>query len=285
MSTAAAPSAPALPEAGTIMSQAGAENFPVASRLLGARYRRPLLAIYGFARLVDDTGDEAAGDRVALLDEIEAQLEGIYAGRAPAHAVMRELAWAVRACALPEGPFRRLVQANRRDQLVTRYQTFEELLDYCQLSAAPVGELVLHVFGAATPQRVALSDRVCAGLQVIEHLQDVGEDYARGRVYLPAEELAAAGCAESELGAPVTSPPLRAVVAQLAGRCGSMLEAGAPLVRELRGRPRLAVAGFVAGGRSTLAAIEAARYDVLGVAARRSRRGFALAALKAVIGR
>ena len=99
---------------------------------------------------------------------------------------MRALAGTVRECNLPRGPFLRLIEANRRDQFVTRYDSFDELLDYCQLSAAPVGELVLHVFGAATPDRIALSDKLCAGLQVIEHLQDVDEDRARGRVYIPA---------------------------------------------------------------------------------------------------
>ena len=85
------------------------------------------------------------------------------------------------ACRLPPGPFERLIEANRLDQVVTRYETFAQLLGYCQLSAAPVGELVLHVFGAATPERIALSDRICAGLQIIEHLQDIAEDHARGR--------------------------------------------------------------------------------------------------------
>jgi phytoene/squalene synthetase len=158
-------------------------------------------------------------------------------------------------------------------------------MDYCWLSAAPVGELVLHVFGVATPDRVALSDRVCAGLQVIEHLQDVGEDNARGRVYLPAEDLAAAGCSEADLAAAATSPQLRAVVELEAVRCAQLLAAGRPLIRGLHGRPRLAVAGFVAGGRSTLAAIRRAGFDVLGQRPSRSRSGFALALLQAVRGR
>src|SRR5205085_8462418 len=109
-------------------------------------------------------------------------------------------------CRLPEDPFRRLIAANLRDQVQTRYETFEDLLTYCQLSAAPVGELVLHVFGAATSQRVALSDRVCAGLQVIEHLQDVGEDAARGRVYLPRQDMLRTGCEEGDLIAGTAGP-------------------------------------------------------------------------------
>jgi phytoene/squalene synthetase len=241
MNTASLQTAQGLPAREDVMVQAREENFPVALRLLGSKARRHLLAIYGFARLVDDTGDEATGDRVALLDQIERELD------APVHPVMRELARTARECRLPREPFLRLIEANRRDQLVTRYDTFEELLDYCQLSAAPVGELVLHVFGAATPERIARSDKVCAALQVIEHLQDVEEDRARGRVYIGPFDAA--------------------------GHVHRLLDEGAPLVRTLRGRARLAVAGFVAGGRVALAALEG------------RTRSFAAAYLKAVGGR
>ena len=112
---------------------------------------------------------------------------------------MVELQRTVLACGLPSGPFERLIEANRVDQVQTRYETFAQLLGYCQLSAAPVGELVLHVFGAATPERIALSDRVCAGLQVVEHLQDIAEDYARGRIYMPQEDLVRFGCDDMDL--------------------------------------------------------------------------------------
>jgi phytoene/squalene synthetase len=219
-----APTLDALPTREAVMVQASEENFPVALWLLGPRTRRHLGAIYGFARLVDDVGDEVAGDRLALLDRIESELD------APVHPVMRTLAATVRECALPRAPFVRLIEANRRDQVVTRYDTFEELLDYCQLSAAPIGELVLHVFGAATPVRIALSDKLCAGLQVIEHLQDVEEDRARGRVYIGNFD----GVAHAR----------------------ALLREGAPLVGLLRGRARLAVAGFLAGGRLALEELE-----------------------------
>jgi phytoene/squalene synthetase len=219
-----APTVDALPTREAVMVQAPEENFSVALWLLGPRTRRHLEAIYGFARLADDVGDEVAGDRLALLDRIESELD------APVHPVMRALAATVRECALPRAPFLRLIEANRRDQVVTRYDTFEELLDYCQLSAAPIGELVLHVFGAATPLRVALSDKLCAGLQVIEHLQDVEEDRARGRVYIGNFD----GIAHAR----------------------ALLREGAPLVGLLRGRARLAVAGFLAGGRLALEELE-----------------------------
>lgn len=223
------------------MAQARDENFPVALRLLGPHTRRHLLAIYGFARLVDDLGDEADGDRLAMLDQIEHELD------APEHAVMLALADTARECALPREPLQRLIEANRRDQLVTRYDSLEELLDYCRLSAAPIGELVLHVFGAATAERIALSDKICAGLQIIEHLQDVDEDRARGRIYIGPFDATA--------------------------HAKALLDEGAPLVGLLRGRARLAVAGFLAGGRTALDRLQG-----------RQRR-FAIAYARAVAGR
>jgi squalene synthase HpnC len=285
MTTTAPPPSSALPSTQAVMAQAGSENFPVAGMVLGRRYRDHLLAIYGFARLVDDTGDEAPGDRTALLDRIDRELTRIYAGQTPEHPLMRRLADSVHACGLPEGPLRRLVAANRRDQVVTRYDDFGELMAYCQLSAAPVGELVLHVFGVATPARIELSDRVCAALQVIEHLQDVGEDYRRGRVYLPADALDRAGCQEADLAAASAGSALRAVVAELAQRSRGLLAAGTPLMRGLPVRPRVAIAGFVAGGRATLVALERAHFDVLARRPRRTAAGFAVALVRVVSGR
>jgi squalene synthase HpnC len=269
---------------GAVLAQAENENFPVASRAAGSAARH-LLAIYGFARLVDDVGDEADGDREAQLAWVDRQLDLIYAGDPVEHPLMRRLSESVAACALPEVPLRRLVAANRRDQVVERYETFDELLGYCQLSAAPVGELVLHVFGRATAERIALSDRICAGLQVVEHLQDVAEDYARGRVYLPQEDLRRFGCDERGLGEVETGAPLRAVVAFEAARAHRLLDEGVPLVRALPLRARLVVAGFVAGGRSALRALEASGFDVCRIRPRRSRRRLIAALPAAVIGR
>jgi squalene synthase HpnC len=230
------------------------------------------MALYGFARLVDDVGDEVAGDRSALLDEIEAQLDVVYAGGRPEHPVMAALAPTIRKCALPDGPFRRLIEANRRDQVVSRYETFEELLDYCRLSATPVGELVLGVFGAATPDRIALSDSICAALQIVEHLQDISEDYGRGRVYMPREDLVRFGCDDRDLSGEPT-PARRALIAFEAERARAMLHAGAPLARTLPLRARLAVAGFVGGGRAALNVLEG------------RARAFAPAFVKAAMGR
>jgi squalene synthase HpnC len=279
-------SAPAVvPARSAVMSQSADENFPVASRLLGRRARGHLLAVYGFARLVDDIGDEAEGDRLALLDWAEEELDRVYGGQDPEHPVMRALVPTVRECALPPEPLRRLIEANRRDQTVTHYESFDELLDYCRLSAAPVGELVLHVFRAATSERLALSERICAGLQVTEHLQDVAEDHSRGRVYLPAEDLARFGCDDDDLSAATATPQLRALIAFEADRARALLADGAPLARLLSPRPGLAVAAFVAGGRAALDALAHAGYDVLADRPRPTRRGLAAAFARGVAGR
>jgi squalene synthase HpnC len=281
----AASSLAAAPTRAAVMAQAPSENFPVASRLVGAKRRRHLLAIYGFARLVDDAGDEASGDRMALLDAIEGDLDRVFANAAPEHPVLQTLAGSVRALDIPDGPFRRLIEANRRDQVLERYPSFDVLLDYCQLSAAPVGELVLHVFDSATPDRIRLSDRICAALQITEHLQDVAEDRARGRVYLPAEDLERFGAADADLLAGAPSRAFAELMAFEVRRARALLAEGAPLIRGLSPRGAVAVAGFVAGGRAALDAIAAAGYDVLGRRPRPTRAAFAAAFVRTLRGR
>lgn len=244
------------------------------------------MAVYGFARLVDDVGDEAPGDRTRQLDAIEAELDRVYAGlpesasgRVPAAAhdgpvlipAMRELARTIHECDVPAEPFRRLINANRQDQVVRRYVDFQALLDYCELSANPVGHIVLHVFGVATPQRKSLSDRVCTALQLLEHWQDVAEDLDRGRVYLPADDLERFGCAEAELARPAAGSRVRELLAFETQRAARMLEEGVPLVRTLSGFPKVAVAGYIAGGLATAAAIAARDHDVLSRTPRPSR--------------
>jgi squalene synthase HpnC len=248
-----------------IVGKAEQENFPVAARVLPARYRRHLLAVYCYARLVDDIGDDAPPqERMALLDEVAADLDRIGAGAAPRLPVLRALAPTMAACAIPVEPFRRLVAANRQDQTVTRYATFADLLAYCELSANPVGQIVLHVFGAATAERVRLSDKICSALQIIEHCQDGGEDYDRGRVYLPEDDLRRFGCDETDIKEMITPTRLRGVVALEATRAMRLLDEGTPLIAGLTGFAKIAVAGYVAGGRATVAALERGRYDVLG---------------------
>jgi squalene synthase HpnC len=253
----------AVPSVDAVVEQAGSENFPVATRFLPRAVRGHLLAIYGFARLADDIGDEAEGDRLALLDWLEAELELAAVGQAD-HPLLRRLSPTMAQCDLPLRPFRDLIEANRRDQVVHRYETFDALVDYCRLSAAPVGRLVLAVFGESTPARVALSDDVCVGLQVVEHLGDVAEDAACGRIYLPQSDLRSFACRESDLSDPRAGPPLRAVLRHQAGRARRLLGSAVPLARALPLGPRIAVCGFGAGGQAALDAMARADYDVLG---------------------
>ena len=246
-----------------VMARASGENFPVALGVLPRRLRSHLEAIYGYARLVDNLGDEYGGDRSAALDWLEAQIDDLYAG-APRHEVFRRLAVTVQEFDIPRTPLDDLLAANRLDQTKAAYADWEDLLGYCALSANPVGRLVLAVFAAATPPRLAASDAVCSGLQVLEHLQDVGEDAAAGRVYLPAEDMARFGCTPADLLAPVAGEPLRRLVAFECERARELLQHGRPLVASLRGFGRIAICGFVAGGLAGLDAIEAAGCEVLG---------------------
>ncbi|TYB50774.1 squalene synthase HpnC [Nonomuraea sp. PA05] len=271
-------SAIGLPDAATIRDKAHHENFPVALRLLPASTRRHLIAFYCFARLVDDAGDEYAGDRLAALDELDRDVTRVFTA-GPRHPVLQTLQRSVRELGLPQRPLRDLIEANRRDQRVTRYATFDELLGYCALSANPVGRLVLHAFGAATPARARLSDLICSALQLIEHVQDVAEDHARGRIYLPGADLTRFGCTEEDLAAPSARGNLRALVAFECERAERLLDLGVPLIRTLPWRQALAVAAYVAGGRAALAAIRRAGYDVLAHRPVPGRAGFARALL------
>jgi squalene synthase HpnC len=267
-------------------AKAADENFPVALRLLPWRHRQHLTAVYGFARSADDMGDEAPPDeRLALLDELEADLGRLYrpGAEAPRLPVIQALAPAVAQCAIPAQPFLDLIQANRQDQMVTRYQTFDELLGYCRLSANPVGRIVLYVFGSATPHRERLSDLVCTALQLAEHWQDVAEDLRAGRVYLPADDLAGHGVTEADLAAPTASPQVRRLIEFQVRRAASLLGEGAPIVGTLRGFARAAVAGYVAGGRSALAAITASGCDVLAATPRPRKHRVAAELLRAYI--
>ena len=295
--------------------QAAGENFPVALRLLPRRYRQHLAAVYGFARSADDMGDKApVADRLALLDELEADLARLYqwgprprdgvtrpsghrgvpGGHPPESAaapgadgprlpVVAALAPAVAQCAIPEQPFLVLIQANRQDQAVTRYESFTGLLGYCKLSANPVGRIVLHVFGVATSRREELSDLVCTALQLAEHWQDVAEDLRAGRIYLPAEDMERFGVTENDLAASSATAGVRELIAFETGRARSLLDQGAPIVGTLHGAARAAVAGYVAGGRAALAAITASGNDVLAATPRPGKRRVAAELVKAYV--
>jgi len=265
-------------ERGTL-DKAADENFPVAPFFLPAAWRTDLMAVYGFARLVDDIGDgdlapggadarllgvapEDADDRLVLLDAFEADLRRVFDG-APHHPLLRRLQPTVRRRALTPGPFLGLIAANRQDQLVKRYETFDDLLAYCELSANPVGRLVLAVTGTATPERIRRSDAVCTALQIVEHLQDVAEDLGRDRIYLPAQDMKRFHVQEPDLAAPTAGASVRALIAYEAERAQGLLNEGTPLVGSVHGRLKLLLAGFVAGGKAAVRAIAAAEYDVL----------------------
>ncbi|WP_399944829.1 squalene synthase HpnC [Streptomyces sp. BBFR25] len=266
------------PERGTL-AKAADENFPVAPFFLPRAWRTDLMAVYGFARLVDDIGDgdlapggadarllgvleDRADDRLLMLDAFEEDLRRVFDGT-PRHPLLRRLVPTVRRRALTPEPFLGLIAANRQDQLVARYETYDDLLAYCELSANPVGRLVLAVTGTSTPERIRRSDEICTALQIVEHLQDVAEDLGRDRVYLPAEDMKRFHVQETDLAAPTANASVRALIAYEAGRARDLLNEGAPLVGSVHGRLRLLLAGFVAGGRAALRAIAAADHDVL----------------------
>ncbi|MBD0737298.1 squalene synthase HpnC [Streptomyces sp. CBMA29] len=269
-------------ESRAVLDKAARENFPVAPVFLPRAWRRDLMAVYGFARLVDDIGDgdlagggredalrlglsaDSADDRLAMLDAFEADLDRVFDGT-PRHPLLLALQPTVRRHDLSPEPFLGLIAANRQDQRVRRYATYDDLLAYCELSANPVGRLVLSITGTSTPERVRRSDAVCTALQIVEHLQDVAEDLGRDRIYLPAEDMKRFSVEEADLAAATAGAQVRALVAHEAERAGYLLDEGTPLVGSVRGRLRLLLAGFVGGGRAALKAVEAAGYDVLAV--------------------
>jgi squalene synthase HpnC len=239
------------------------ENFPVALRVLPPRYQADLSAVYRYARHVDTLGDAAPGDRRQALTALADDVSALFAGRPVREPAVAGLAGLVDRCRVPPDPLLGLIRANLIDQDVRRYATFDDLLGYCRCSADPVGVLVLHVFGCATPERVRLSNRICTGLQLIEHWQDIGEDYAAGRVYLPQDDLARYGVVEANLGRANAGPRLRALLAFETDRALAWLNAGSVLVSTLPRWGRLAVSGYLAGGRAAAARLRARDYDPL----------------------
>jgi squalene synthase HpnC len=176
------------------------ENFTVASRVLQHGLRRDLARIYAYCRTTDDLGDESAGDARERLERWRLEVLDLFAGRPPAHPVLLALRDTVARFRLPAQPFLDLIQANVQDQDVSRYATWPDLRAYCMLSAAPVGRLVLRVFGVAAPQAEALSDDVCIGLQIANFAQDVSIDAQKGRCYLLQTDLERGGVAWATRG-------------------------------------------------------------------------------------
>jgi squalene synthase HpnC len=255
------------------------ENFPVASLALPSSLRRPIRAIYAFARAADDIADEGnenADERLAKLNQFEAELDCIESGMAPDNKLFFELAEAIREHKLPLSAFRDLLSAFRQDVIKTRYADFGEVMDYCRRSANPVGRLLMNLFRDSHTRHLAYSDALCSSLQLINFLQDVSIDYSKGRIYLPQDELARAGLSDAQLGrlsgqslpsdeaAPMTMQMLGSipVVSAITSpeerwrqfmhgqirRVQKMLQASAPLGMVLKGRAGFETRMTIAGG-------------------------------------
>lgn len=238
------------------------ENFTVASWLLPPWARPHLYTLYAYCRGVDDLGDEAAGDRLALLDEWEGELGRCYQGRAR-HPVFVALQETVRRFDIPPEPFLRLIEANRMDQGFTRYPTYGDLLHYCQHSANPVGHLVLYVFGYRDRERQRLAGATCTALQLANFWQDVWPDWKRGRIYIPQEDMERFGYREEALGQRQCNESFRRLMAFELQRARQLFAQGLALIDRVDGRLRLDLKLFSLGGLAILDAIEAIGYDVL----------------------
>ena len=238
------------------------ENFTVGSLLLPRRLRPYFFAVYAFCRWTDDLGDEAPGDRLALLDDWEAELSEAYHGR-PTHPIAVALQDAVRRFDIPETPFRKLIEANRIDQGNGRFPAYADLLRYCDHSANPVGRMVLYLLGDRREESHRLSDATCTALQLANFWQDVRRDYAMGRIYLPLEDMERFGYSEEDLAAGAVNDNFRGLMAFEVDRAQALFEKGSALVDRLPGRLKLDIALFTKGGLSVLAAIRRQNYDVL----------------------
>jgi squalene synthase HpnC len=224
-------------------------------------------ALYGFARGVDDIGDEAPGDRLARLDWWEAHLRAAFGGggappgnRPAAFIALEQTA---RELDLPLEPFLRLIEANRRDQRVKRYRSFPELLEYCTYSADPVGRLVLAVFGYRDESLYPFSDATCTALQLANFWQDVARDFDMDRIYIPGEDMERFGVTEDTLEGGQATPAFRELLRFEVERTRDLFDRGRPLINEVDGRFRIDLLLFTRGGEAVLDAIEAQDFDVL----------------------
>ena len=241
------------------------ENFPVASLLLPRRLRPPVEIIYRFARSADDIADEgAAADdaRLARLSVYRSELDRIAAGEIPQAPLFQDVARIVREYGLPLGPLRDLIDAFAQDVTRKRYANFAELADYCRRSANPVGRLLLHLFKRTSATDLAASDAVCTALQLINFWQDVELDFAKGRIYLPQDEMARHGVSERHIAEARCDAAWRALLAFQVNRSREMILRGQPLARSLPGRIGLEIRATIQGGLRILEKIERVDFDV-----------------------
>jgi len=247
------------------MSVGHYENFPVASLLLPAPARRAVALVYRFARSADDIADEGSDAPAVRLEKLNGyrdELRSIAGRRAPAQPLFRELAEVVRDHGLPLDLFEDLLDAFGQDVTRKRYTSYPELLDYCRRSANPVGRLLLHIFKRTTDPDLAQSDAICTALQLINFWQDVELDFAKGRIYLPQDEMARFGVGERHLAEKRCDDAWKALLAFQAKRTRELMLSGAPLGRRLPGRVGLEIRATVQGGLRILEKIRGVDYDV-----------------------
>ena len=241
------------------------ENFPVASALLPMRLRRPIGLIYSFARQADDFADE--GDltpeqRLALLDGFRKELDSIASGTLPQSTFFQTLATMIDEWQLPLQPFYDLLDAFSQDGVKTRYANFGEVMDYCRRSANPVGRLLLHLYGEATPRNIGYSDAICSSLQIINFLQDVEVDYKKDRIYFPQDEMARYRITEQQIARGDASGMWGTFMQFEIERARKLLQSGAPLGLVLKGRVGLEMRTIIAGGETILRKLHKARGDM-----------------------
>jgi len=241
------------------------ENFPVASILMPRRLRKPVAAIYHFARAADDIADEGdlpSEERLRQLDEFRAELARIVRNETPLTPLIQNLAAEVQLHGLPMQPLDDLLDAFSQDVVKKRYANFDELLAYCRRSANPVGNLLLHLYGEATPVNLAYSDAICTSLQLINFWQDVAKDYAIGRIYLPLDELAQYGVSEEQIAQGISDAAWRRLMKFQVDRARTMMLSGKPLGTILTGRIGLEMRMIIAGGLRILDKLENVQYDM-----------------------
>ena len=263
-----------------ILAKTHYENFSVGSRLLPKHLRKHFYSIYAFSRGVDDLGDEADGDRLALLDLWEKELDSCYSAskqasesNTPSHPYFVALAETIRTFEIPAEPFKRLIEANRRDQTITRHKTFDDVLEYCTYSANPVGHLVLYLSGVRDPKLHELANKTCTGLQLANFWQDVGVDLEIGRIYIPQEDLERFGVTEAQITERTHDEKFEALMKFQVDRARQLFIDGYPLADHLESSLKSDFALFARGGLAILQAIEQQNYTVLSKRPRISKLG------------
>ncbi len=241
------------------------ENFPVASILMPGRLRKPVGAIYRFARAADDIADEGdlpGEERLQQLDDFRDELIHIAADETPLLPLFKHLAIEIQEHALPMQPLHDLLDAFSQDVVKKRYADYDELLDYCRRSANPVGRLLLHLYGEANEVNLRYSDAICTSLQLINFWQDVKKDWAIDRVYLPQDDLARFDVGEAQIAGGRCDEHWRALMKFEVERARELMLYGKPLGSILTGRIGLEMRMIIAGGLRILDKLEAAGYDM-----------------------